>query len=60
MGYKVATLFFLALSLSCCVMAGFWYFLRPEIAKPVLFDFVLCLSYINLEGAYFYFYTDEV
>lgn len=57
-GLSVPALFSVALVLSAVVMSAFMAFLRPEMAKPILFDFLLCLTYVNLEGAYFYFYTD--
>ena len=57
-GMSVPALFCAALALSAVVMTAFMLLLRPEIAKPILFDFLLCLTYVNLEGAYFYFYTD--
>jgi len=57
-GLSTTSLFCIGLTLSAFVMGAIWWFLRPEIAKPLIFDFMLCLSYVNLEGALFYFYTD--
>lgn len=56
---SIGLLFGLAVGISAVVLCSFLYFMRPEIAKPILFDFLLALSYVNLEGGYFYFYTND-
>lgn len=54
-----AQLMIVIASIIVVVLTGIVTFIRPEIAKPVLFYFLLGLSTINIDGAMFYFYTDS-
>eukprot|EP00930_Biecheleria_cincta_P003690 TRINITY_DN104618_c0_g1_i1.p1 TRINITY_DN104618_c0_g1~~TRINITY_DN104618_c0_g1_i1.p1 ORF type:complete len:557 (-),score=98.21 TRINITY_DN104618_c0_g1_i1:16-1686(-) len=49
----------IALGMSCAVLVSFAMFIRWEITGPVLFFFLLGLLSFNIDGAFFYFCTDN-
>merc|ERR1719428_1193941 len=54
-----SSLFVISIVFSVVVLSSFSFFIRREIAGPVVFYFLLGLSSFNLDGALFYFYTDS-
>jgi MFS family permease len=49
----------IALTFAGLVLAGFLMFIRIEICGPVVFYFMLGMLSFNIDGALFYFYTDQ-
>merc|ERR1719161_730818 len=52
-------LFYLSLIVSAMGLGCIVYFLRWEIAGPIVFWFILGFSSMNIDGALFYFYTNS-
>merc|ERR1719443_1213950 len=51
----------LLMSIGCSVLllSAFALFVRSEIGGPTIFFFLLCVLPINIDGALFYFFTDD-
>lgn len=49
----------LTVSLALAVIISVGFFIRPEIAGPIVFYFLLNLSQLNIDGALFYWFTDS-
>lgn len=57
--FSEANLFHLSVVISVLGLSCIVYFLRWEIAGPIVFWFILGFSSMNIDGALFYFYTNS-
>lgn len=56
----VTSLFYVVVAISIIVIAAIYFFIRPEIANPMIYFFLLTLLSVNTDAAQFYFFTDTV
>merc|ERR1719191_648022 len=57
--FSERSLFIASFVVAVCGLMAFTFFMRKEIAGPIVFWFLLGMTSLNIDGATFYFYTDS-